>query len=190
VAVVWNGAYCQVAGQAVGGVSALSATANRRGAGDAARQQWLLSAEIAALLDVDVRTVKGWADAGRLPYARTLGGQRRYPERAVRELLAGAGPDEALPGRLLPIREVARRLGVGPGTVRAWTERGWLVAVRTPGGERRYPEAVIEALRDRLGGSEPTPGIREESWDKSRVGRGLRPPTGRPRGPLPPHSPA
>jgi excisionase family DNA binding protein len=49
----------------------------------------LRSAEVADLLGVSPKTVARWAKQGRLPFVRTLGGHRRYPEAAIRELTAG-----------------------------------------------------------------------------------------------------
>jgi excisionase family DNA binding protein len=49
---------------------------------------FLRSAEVAAILQVSPKTVARWAQEGRLPYQRTLGGHRRYPAAAVRELAA------------------------------------------------------------------------------------------------------
>ena len=49
----------------------------------------LRTAEVADLLHVSPKTVARWAKAGRLPFQRTLGGHRRYPEAAIRELAAG-----------------------------------------------------------------------------------------------------
>jgi excisionase family DNA binding protein len=49
---------------------------------------FLRSAEVAAILQVSPKTVCRWAQQGRLPYQRTLGGHRRYPEQAIRELAA------------------------------------------------------------------------------------------------------
>jgi excisionase family DNA binding protein len=49
---------------------------------------FLRSAEVAAILQVSPKTVARWAQRGRLPYQRTLGGHRRYPEPAIRELAA------------------------------------------------------------------------------------------------------
>jgi excisionase family DNA binding protein len=48
---------------------------------------YLRSAEVAAILQVSPKTITRWAKQGRLPYQRTLGGHRRYPEPAIRELL-------------------------------------------------------------------------------------------------------
>jgi excisionase family DNA binding protein len=49
---------------------------------------FLWSAEVAAILQVSPKTISRWAQQGRLPYQRTLGGHRRYPESAIRELAA------------------------------------------------------------------------------------------------------
>ena len=47
---------------------------------------FLRSAEVAAVLQVSPKTISRWAQQGRLPCQRTLGGHRRYPEPAIREL--------------------------------------------------------------------------------------------------------
>ena len=49
---------------------------------------FLRSAEVAAILQVSPKTVCRWAMDGKLPFQRTLGGHRRYPEQAIRELAA------------------------------------------------------------------------------------------------------
>ena len=47
--------------------------------------------------------------------------------------------------------EAARRLGVHPNTLVSWAKKGWLTpAQRLPGGEARYREDEVEALRERL----------------------------------------
>jgi excisionase family DNA binding protein len=38
-------------------------------------------------LSVSPKTVSRWAKEGKLPFMRTLGGHRRYPEAHIRELL-------------------------------------------------------------------------------------------------------
>jgi excisionase family DNA binding protein len=48
---------------------------------------YLRSAEVAAILQVSPKTITRWAQEGRLPFQRTPGGHRRYPEPAIRELL-------------------------------------------------------------------------------------------------------
>jgi excisionase family DNA binding protein len=49
---------------------------------------FLRSAELAAILQVSPKTIARWAQQGLLPCHRTLGGPRRYPEPAIRELAA------------------------------------------------------------------------------------------------------
>jgi excisionase family DNA binding protein len=49
---------------------------------------FLRSAEVAAIFQVSPKTVSRWAQDGRLPYQRTLGGHRRYPAAAIEELAA------------------------------------------------------------------------------------------------------
>jgi len=51
-----------------------------------ARETYLGPAEVAGLLHVNPKTIARWAKQGKLPYLRTLGGHRRYPERAIRAL--------------------------------------------------------------------------------------------------------
>jgi excisionase family DNA binding protein len=47
---------------------------------------YLRAAEVAALLHVSPKTVSRWAQEGKLPFLKTLGGHRRYPEAKIREL--------------------------------------------------------------------------------------------------------
>jgi excisionase family DNA binding protein len=42
---------------------------------------------VAALLHVSPKALARWAKEGKLPFMRTLGGRRRYPEAKIRELL-------------------------------------------------------------------------------------------------------
>lgn len=46
----------------------------------------LRTAEVADILHVSAKTVSRWAIEGKLPFLRTLGGHRRYPEDEIREL--------------------------------------------------------------------------------------------------------
>jgi excisionase family DNA binding protein len=48
----------------------------------------LYPSQVADLLHVSPKTITRWAKDGRLPYRRTLGGHRRYPEQTIRELAA------------------------------------------------------------------------------------------------------
>ncbi len=43
----------------------------------------LTSGEVATLFRVTTKTVTRWAEAGKLPAIRTLGGHRRFPAREV-----------------------------------------------------------------------------------------------------------
>ena len=47
---------------------------------------YLHTAEVADLLHVSPKTVSRWAKEGKLPYLKTLGGHRRYPEAEIRDL--------------------------------------------------------------------------------------------------------
>jgi excisionase family DNA binding protein len=50
---------------------------------------YLHTAEVADLLHVSPKTVSRWAKEGKLPYLKTLGGHRRYPEAEIRDLAEG-----------------------------------------------------------------------------------------------------
>jgi excisionase family DNA binding protein len=50
---------------------------------------YLHTAEVAEILYVSPKTVSRWAKEGRLPFLKTLGGHRRYPEAEIRELAEG-----------------------------------------------------------------------------------------------------
>ncbi|HZD71074.1 MAG TPA: helix-turn-helix domain-containing protein [Actinomycetes bacterium] len=47
---------------------------------------YLRTAEVADILHVSPKTVSRWAKEGKLPFLKTLGGHRRYPEARIREL--------------------------------------------------------------------------------------------------------
>jgi excisionase family DNA binding protein len=49
----------------------------------------LTPSEVATLFRVDPKTVTRWAQAGKVPSIRTLGGHRRYRESDIRSLLDG-----------------------------------------------------------------------------------------------------
>ena len=56
--------------------------AQRKGA-----DSYLRAAEVADILHVSPKTVSRWAKEGKLPFMKTLGGHRRYPEAKIRELV-------------------------------------------------------------------------------------------------------
>ena len=47
---------------------------------------YLRTAQVADILHVSPKTVSRWAQEGKLPFLKTLGGHRRYPETKIREL--------------------------------------------------------------------------------------------------------
>ena len=47
---------------------------------------YLRTSEVAELLHVSPKTVSRWAKEGKLPFLKTLGGHRRYPEAEIRPL--------------------------------------------------------------------------------------------------------
>lgn len=49
----------------------------------------------------------------------------------------------------LPIGLAARRLGVTTNTLRTWERQGRIAPARTPGGDRRYLTADVDALLER-----------------------------------------
>ena len=51
-------------------------------------EPFLHTSHVADILHVSPKTIARWAKAGRLPYQRTLGGHRRHPEQAIRQLAA------------------------------------------------------------------------------------------------------
>jgi excisionase family DNA binding protein len=51
-------------------------------------ESFLPTSHVADLLHVSPKTIARWAKNGRLPHQRTLGGHRRSPEQAVRQLAA------------------------------------------------------------------------------------------------------
>jgi excisionase family DNA binding protein len=61
------------------------AVAAQRKGGEA--PSYLLPAEVADLLSVSPKTVSRWAKEGKLPFMKTLGGHRRYPETKIRQLV-------------------------------------------------------------------------------------------------------
>jgi excisionase family DNA binding protein len=54
-------------------------------------QGYLQTSAVAAILHVSPKTITRWAKQGQLPFQHTLGGHRRYPEQAIRNLAASLG---------------------------------------------------------------------------------------------------
>lgn len=53
--------------------------------------------EVAALFNVDPKTVSSWGDSGKLTVVRTLGGHRRYLESEVLALRNSRTPAQRAP---------------------------------------------------------------------------------------------
>ncbi|HYY80891.1 MAG TPA: helix-turn-helix domain-containing protein [Actinomycetes bacterium] len=60
--------------------------AQRKGNARIETPSYLRTAEVADILHVSPKTVSRWAKEGKLPFLKTLGGHRRYPEAKIREL--------------------------------------------------------------------------------------------------------
>jgi excisionase family DNA binding protein len=66
--------------------------------GSSDQSRYLRTSDVARLLQVSPGTVSAWAKDGKLPFLRTLGGQRRYPEEAIKALVVSLSA-EARPAR-------------------------------------------------------------------------------------------
>jgi excisionase family DNA binding protein len=60
--------------------------AQRSGKASTTYPSYLSTGEVADLLYVSPKTVSRWAKEGKLPFMKTLGGHRRYPEAEIRQL--------------------------------------------------------------------------------------------------------
>lgn len=49
-------------------------------------EPYVTAAGAAEILHVSPKTISRWAKEGRLPFLKTLGGHRRYPENEIRAL--------------------------------------------------------------------------------------------------------
>src|SRR5213593_4760885 len=67
----------------------------------------LTTGEVAMLFRVSHRAVRCWADTGRLPFIRTLGGHRRFLASAVWEALRGVLPESENRATVTPISTTA-----------------------------------------------------------------------------------
>jgi excisionase family DNA binding protein len=53
------------------------------------REPYVTASGAAEILHVSPKTISRWAKEGKLPFVRTLGGHRRYPEHQLRRLARG-----------------------------------------------------------------------------------------------------
>jgi excisionase family DNA binding protein len=63
--------------------------AQPRGKAAPTAPSYLRAGEVADILHVSPKTVSRWAKEGKLPFLKTLGGHRRYPEAEIRQLAEG-----------------------------------------------------------------------------------------------------
>jgi excisionase family DNA binding protein len=75
------------------------------------REVLLKPAQVAALFNVDPKTVSSWGDAGKLTVIKTLGGHRRFRASEVMALRDGIARAGGLDGVVDPTRE--REHGTG-----------------------------------------------------------------------------
>lgn len=63
---------------------------------------YLTATQVGAIMQVSGKTITRWARAGKLPFSRTLGGHRRFPEQEIRDLVTlntvPADPPPGTPG--------------------------------------------------------------------------------------------
>jgi excisionase family DNA binding protein len=71
----------------------------------------LKPSQVAALFNVDPKTVSSWGDAGKLTVIKTLGGHRRFRASEVMALRDGIARAAGLDGVVDPAREREREAG-------------------------------------------------------------------------------
>ena len=70
----------------------------------------------------------------------------------------------------LSTSQAAKALGVSLGTIRRWSDMGYLESYRTPGGQRRFSREQIEHFIDSLQrGARPTRDVRESAARDQRI---------------------
>lgn len=77
------------------------------------RDRLLKPGEVADLFRVDPKTVTRWAAEGKLNSIRTPGRHRRFPESAVRALLARSGGASEATDQPSPQDDAGRQAGTG-----------------------------------------------------------------------------
>ena len=109
----------------------------------------LTASEAAALIGVSVATVRGWADSGRLPSHRTVGGHRRFAVDELRSWLEerGAPAPEArrlrrMPQEVPPCPLLARELNARTEAIIERVLEGYDDDVPTP-----LPAPTVPAMR-------------------------------------------
>lgn len=54
----------------------------------------LSTRDVAAMFGVTMKTIHRWAESGRIPSFKTLGGQHRFHPSAIEEILRSRGSDD------------------------------------------------------------------------------------------------
>jgi len=85
----------------------------RSHSGRPAEKTWLSRAEVARLLEVAPVTIGRWASEGKLPYARTLGGRRRFRRDQVLKLVERLARTAVAAADHPPVRRSAARMPGG-----------------------------------------------------------------------------
>ncbi len=91
--------------------------------------------QVARFLGISGTALRNLTESGQIAAVRTQGGWRRY---RVEDVV------HAEEIAYLTTGQVARELGVHPGTVKRWEATGRLEGVRTSGGRRRFTRATLE----------------------------------------------
>jgi len=108
---------------------------------------FLRSAQVAAILQVSPKTISRWAQQGLLPYQRTLGGHRRYPHPVPSPTPASAGSVlDGEPRILIPLPEVAQRLGISRWQAYKLARSGRLPTTRLGARDLHVPAAVLRRI--------------------------------------------
>lgn len=97
--------------------------------------------DVAEIFNVDMKTLRKWADNGQLPTIRTLGNHRRYSALAIWSKIENEG--EIPYDSSLTTGDVAVMFNVSHKSVRKWNEEGKLSSLRTVGGHRRFSEEEV-----------------------------------------------
>jgi excisionase family DNA binding protein len=95
---------------------------------DSDQDSWLRVNEASELLGVSLSTLRRWADAGKIPIHRTVGGHRRFKRQELRDLVAA---QSALPAAPLSTHETS------PGDQAEMMQQEWHRKLRArPAAER------------------------------------------------------
>ena len=101
--------------------------------------KYLRPTEVAEIMRVTPRTVTRWAEQGKLPHSRTLGGHRRFPA----ELILDLAQKKA---KSLTVDAAARLLGTSPSTVHRLVKQRKLQSFRGLGGQIYLPVDQVNKL--------------------------------------------